>query len=125
MRLHSGLYIRQANELILGYARYVCPAYDAVNVPHDDELRPDEIWLSRQIGSRLFYSQRDAILGRMDRIRAQLTTIPADVDLADVPLDAATPGAVNAPMPGTGLEDGEPCRLTGMLWNNCERSTPP
>lgn len=74
---------------------YVCRFYswyDGQYVSQDCTLSEDNIWLSRELGSRLTYCERDAILAKGSKIGDKLQDIPSDVDLLDIPEGGKIPG---------------------------------
>jgi hypothetical protein len=88
----SGINIPDPETILRGYVRTVCPRFDCREVPRDNELRADEIRLSRKIGSRLYEREVDAILAVGNRISEELENIAPDVDLMTIPEGGEIPG---------------------------------
>jgi hypothetical protein len=96
MRLASGLEIPNRESLFSDYCdkwhRNWSQSYDGNPVLQNNELSQDDIWLSRQLVSRLTYRQRDAILEKREEIGEQIRKIPPGVDLLDIPEGGQIPG---------------------------------
>jgi hypothetical protein len=95
MRLASGLEIADPGTILRGYAAVNYNRYDGVPVAHDNELREEEIRLSRQLNSRLSNREAAAVHEQRAQIQEALTDIPIGTDLLDVPLGVLTcPGRI-------------------------------
>jgi hypothetical protein len=96
MRLASGLEIPDHESLFRHYSdewhSNWCSSYDGAQVRQDNELSQKDIWLSRQLVSRLTYCDRNAILEKCGEIGNGLQKIPPGVDLLEIAEGGEIPG---------------------------------